>query len=117
MGTTLAGLPYPEPTDPIAAGAGAIRSLAESLQARTELVSWTNVSSVTKAVTFPKPFVVAPVVVVNDAGNTSETPRWSARGFNVTPTGFTIYLAAPVSTAPSTATNHLVQWFALGELA
>lgn len=31
MGTTTHGLPYPEPTDPVAAGAAAIRSLAESI--------------------------------------------------------------------------------------
>lgn len=30
MGTTLTGLPYPEPTDPIAAGADAIKALAEA---------------------------------------------------------------------------------------
>jgi len=31
MGTTAKGLPYPEPTDPVAAGAGAIRALAEAV--------------------------------------------------------------------------------------
>jgi hypothetical protein len=33
MGTTAHGLPYPEPTDPVAAGAAAIRSLAEAVDA------------------------------------------------------------------------------------
>lgn len=31
MGTTPSGLPYPEPTDPVAAGAAAIESLAEAV--------------------------------------------------------------------------------------
>jgi len=35
MGTTPTGLPYPEPTDPVAGGAAAIRALAEALEPRT----------------------------------------------------------------------------------
>lgn len=31
MGTTTTGLPYPEPTDPVADGAAAIRALAEAI--------------------------------------------------------------------------------------
>lgn len=31
MGTTTAGLPYPEPTDPVANGAAAIKALAEAV--------------------------------------------------------------------------------------
>ena len=31
MGTTAGGLPYPEPTDPIAAGADAIKALAQAI--------------------------------------------------------------------------------------
>ena len=34
MGVTAGGLPYPEPTDPVAAGADAIRALAEAIEAR-----------------------------------------------------------------------------------
>lgn len=33
MGTTTHGLPYPEPTDPVADGAAAIKALAEALDA------------------------------------------------------------------------------------
>jgi len=36
MGTTVHGLPYPEPTDPVAAGAAAIRSLAEAVDPRLD---------------------------------------------------------------------------------
>ena len=41
MGTTVGGLPYPEPTDPIAQGAAAIRALAEAIDL-TQWEPWTS---------------------------------------------------------------------------
>jgi hypothetical protein len=45
MGTTALGFPYPEPSDPIAQGADAIKALAESLNARATRLKTGYVSS------------------------------------------------------------------------
>lgn len=45
MGTTSGGLPYPDPTDPVAEGADAIRALAEKLDiAGTYVPALTNIT-------------------------------------------------------------------------
>jgi len=40
MGTTVHGLPYPEPTDPVANGAAAIRALAEAVDPTLDRATW-----------------------------------------------------------------------------
>jgi hypothetical protein len=67
--TTPNGLPYPAPTDPIAQGADAIRSLAQAIDNQPGVVgiqrgtAATAASGVTQVV-FPKPYSVVPVVLV-----------------------------------------------------
>lgn len=55
MGTTANGLPYPEPTDPIAAGAAAIQALAVAVDIWSFKVAFTNVTTTvqTRDVTLP----------------------------------------------------------------
>lgn len=43
MGTTPGGLPYPEPTDPVAAGADAIKALAQAVEPERVPV-WTPIT-------------------------------------------------------------------------
>ena len=47
MGTTATGLPYPEPTDPIAGGADAIRALAEAIDLRQWSENWISIAPAT----------------------------------------------------------------------
>jgi len=59
MGTTVSGLPYPEPTDPVAAGAAAIHSLAEKTDERLVRIGLASVSlngSGYGTIYFAKPF-------------------------------------------------------------
>ena len=50
MGTTPSGLPYPEPTDPVAEGADAIRALAEAIELKVgDRVAVVKGSAVTDA--------------------------------------------------------------------
>jgi hypothetical protein len=71
MGTTIHGLPYPEPTDPVAAGAAAIRSLAESIDTAVmaHKVQYGNSIILSDAggvawLNWPEAFSVTPVAIV-----------------------------------------------------
>lgn len=82
MGTTTFGLPYPEPTDPVAEGAAAIRELAEAvniklpalnnshaaikIQGSNNSILSTNASG-TARITFPSAYGTPPLFVCNDA--------------------------------------------------
>ncbi|MGW4250574.1 hypothetical protein [Streptomyces californicus] len=79
-------------------------------QTGTHLVSWSAISFVTSPVTFPTPFPVAPRVWVNLATDSAAVPRWSARAFGASTTGFTVYLAAPAAGANTTGTNIPIEW-------
>ena len=101
LGTTpTAGLPYPEPTDPVALGADAIKSLATALDLRVPIkgLAWglatlTGITAgnlVTMAVTFPAGrFTLAPNVQLTlSASNSHGCYPPAATG--VTATGFTL---------------------------
>jgi hypothetical protein len=92
MGITSGGLPYPEPTDPIADGAAAIRALAEAIDAtrQTGSVVASGVSPNTGAytVTFPKPYSAAPNIAVSILGGGPGT-EWSVIVITRSATGFT----------------------------
>jgi hypothetical protein len=72
MGTTGKGLPYPEPTDPIAAGADAIKALAQAVNQPVSgrvTVSLSNAAQGNTTVTFPAGhFTAAPRVSVTPSG-------------------------------------------------
>lgn len=90
----IAGLPYPEPTDPISGGAGAIKALAEAVNTRAGRSAEKVATIVLKntwagTVTVPWPagtFVVNPVAVVS----TIATYKWHATVVNSTPGGAVI---------------------------
>jgi hypothetical protein len=118
MGTTPNGFPYPEPTDPVAQGADAIRDLATAVDtslrrsaAGTAVLPLGTAQAVgTVAVTLPAGRFTAPPSVV--LGRTSATsfgalPQlfWAQ---SVTITGF---VAAGI--AAVTATTLTCQWIAV----
>jgi hypothetical protein len=87
MGTTAGGLPYPEPTDPIAEGADAIKALAEAIE-RCRLVGSVAATSAANGVctvTFGQTFASAPTVII--------TPVFGSGG-----TDYTMYLIAATTT-------------------
>lgn len=91
MGTTAKGYPYPEPTDPIAAGADAIKALAQAVNDRLSTriqAGGLNIPAAGSVVlTFPTPFTSPPwvfatlrttaasgrIVMVGTASNTAVT--------------------------------------------
>jgi hypothetical protein len=102
-GVTLAGLPYPSPTDPIAQGADAIRALAEALDAPRLLKRFytpITYTLTTASVALPtltlaldvkagqKYNIVARILAWNSASGASRTAtfRIIENGVNLTPT-------------------------------
>lgn len=82
-------------------------------QSGQESISFTTLSSFTKAVTFPIPFTTAPRVMTNIASNAASTDRWESRAYNITTTGFTLFLfEGDAADAAQTWANVPVQWFA-----
>lgn len=68
MGTTIHGLPYPEPTDQVSAGADAIRALAENIRiwSYTHTFASLTTSNVSIDVSYPAGlFTAAPAGVVS----------------------------------------------------
>jgi len=102
MGTTPGGLPYPEPTDPIAQGADAIKNLATAIDNRIQTGTLT-VSTSGSPITFSPAFATVPVVIANPAAAIG-FPRYVAASA-VTTTGATLVVwnnsGTPVSGAVS----------------
>ena len=116
MGTTSNGLRYPEPTDPVAQGAVAIRNLAEDVNGKYPIIQTgkTNVAmtagggSIT--VTFPKPFTAPPVLALTCnaiTGNVAVTASVTA----LTVTSFTCILRQ--DGGASFAGNGFLYWTAI----
>lgn len=129
MGTTTRGYPYPEPSDP-PDGAAQMQALAEAIdtdtaaldgrvtiieagtaQSGTVVLTWSNTYTATAAVTFLKPYVSPPAVVVS-----SENRYRIISVSNVTTTGCTI---VGQTDADDTLVSGSVDawWIAHGELA
>jgi len=109
MGTTPQGLPYPEPTDPIAGGADAIKNLAAAVnQPLTGVVTLTGNGTATGSATITFPagwFTAAPRVFV--------TPLigWVVNATAVTATGAT--LQAQRNDGSNFSTSGQIQWMAV----
>ncbi|MFH9215482.1 hypothetical protein [Streptomyces globisporus] len=84
----------------------------QAIQTGTALMSWSGVSVATMTVTFPVPFPTTPRVFVNLASGDGAVARWSARGYQKSPTSFLAYLSAPASASTTTGANIPVDWFA-----
>ncbi|MGW0312005.1 H-type lectin domain-containing protein [Streptomyces flavidovirens] len=87
--------------------------VARAEQSGTLNMSWTTVSSIQQAVTFPVAFSTAPRVMTNIHSSDGAVARWGSRAISITTTGFTVFLFAPVSTATSSGASIPVQWIAV----
>lgn len=78
----------------------------------TATVSFTTLTLTTVAVTFARPFIVAPNVHTNINSGVGTTAGWSSRAFSISTTGFTLFLYAAAGGAAVTWSNVGVQWSA-----
>lgn len=126
MGTTAGGLPYPEPTDPVAAGADAIKALAVAVDGKYTALdpaikqgygfitgtSAVAVSAGRGAILFGASFQVTPVVMLTNANAGAPCiPQIES----VTTTGVNVYLfgfGAPPS--PVANGTYSIAWVAIG---
>ena len=77
-------------------------------QAGDESISFTAQTSFTVAVVFATPFASTPAMATNINNGTGAAGGWSSRAFNVTATGFTLFVYG----GSSTWVNINVQWTA-----
>lgn len=66
--------------------------LSPQMQAGVASVTVTAATSVTQAVVFATPFRAVPAVSTNIDHGTGASSGWGSRAFNITTTGFTIFL-------------------------
>lgn len=89
------------------------RLLARNDQSRVELISFASAASFTTNITFDEPFPAAPVVVANVASPSGVTSRWTARPYNITTTGFILFVLKTDAAEPNAAwTDQPVHWYA-----
>jgi hypothetical protein len=88
---------------------------APNLQSGQASISFVGLSSFTQAVVFPEAYAVGtvPVVTTNIASSAGVTARWGSRAYNISNTGFTLFLFEGDSADPvQTWANIPVQWWA-----
>lgn len=81
----------------------------------TELVTFVTQTSVTQAVTFDRPFLVAPHVFTNIDSAAAATAQWHSRASSITTTGFTLFLFRGQGAAANSWTNVPVSWLAMAQ--
>lgn len=84
-----------------------------SLQ-NVETISFTNVTSFTRNITFTTPFTTVPHVSVNINSGAGPTARWGARAITVSTTGFTLFLFSGALGETGTWASVPVSWKATG---
>ncbi|MFG3174944.1 hypothetical protein ACGFZC_07675 [[Kitasatospora] papulosa] len=90
-----------------------LRLAAKDYQAGSLIISFTNLSSYTQAVTFPTPFPVPPIMNCEIAAGAGTTGRFEARPINVNATGWTLFiLLTDTAEGPDTWTSIPVHWTA-----
>lgn len=103
MGTTTPGIPYPEPSDPIANGAVAMKTIAETLPGKMArgLVTITPTAANTLtygAVTFPAGKFTTPPDVMATSMNAPSTGGFLSIGVaSITATGCNIGIVSELS--------------------
>lgn len=75
-------------------------------------VSFTSLGSYTQSITFGTPFSTVPVVMTNIASAAGPTARWGSRAYNVTATGFTLFLFSGDATN-ATWPSQPIEWLAV----
>jgi hypothetical protein len=113
--TPTGGLPYPAPTDPVAAGADDIRRLAQAVDIHIQ-AGTTNVGSlvtstpVSAAITFPAAFATTPAITLTVRG-AAAPQNFALSTQNETATGFTLWATRIAGAAGSVG----VSWTAVGK--
>lgn len=92
-------------------GAWVTRSASNTTQSGSASVTFSSKSVHTQSVTFPTAFTSTPRVFVNIANTAGVTAGWISRGYNISSTGFTLYLAQ-VNGVTVNWGGVEVQWFA-----
>jgi len=77
----------------------------------TLTISFASATTFTQAVVFERPFLDVPIVLTNINASSSTTRPWISRAFDITTTGFTLWLFSGDGLADAW-TNQLVQWIA-----
>jgi hypothetical protein len=95
----------------IASGQTNITNLTNWTRTGSVNVSFTSLSSTTALVSFGFTFPSPPNVTTNIASAAGETARWGSRAFNVTTTGYTLFVFQNQATT-STWTGIPVSWTA-----
>lgn len=80
----------------------------------TALVGFTNQNSYTMSVSYSTAFSLTPKVFVNINTGAGATLGWIARAFNITTTGFTMYVVQ-AENLNSSWNNVPVDWVAIGQ--
>ncbi|MCM2391717.1 H-type lectin domain-containing protein [Streptomyces albipurpureus] len=88
------------------------RRVVPQEQSGTVNVSFTNLDDRVIPVAFPQVFSAAPRVFANINSAAGVTGRWDVRAYDVTASGFTIFLYAHQPGALATWSNVPVFWFA-----
>lgn len=78
-------------------------------------VSFSSATSHTETVTFSTPFTSPPRVYTNIASGSGAAAHWDSRAINITTSGFTLFVFAPLSGSAATWSNIPVNWDALGD--
>lgn len=74
-------------------------------------LTFASATTFTQAVTFERPFLQVPVVLTNINASSSTTRPWISRAYDITTTGFTLWVFAGDGLADAW-TNQIVQWIA-----
>ncbi|WP_205327562.1 H-type lectin domain-containing protein [Glycomyces sp. YM15] len=90
---------------------GTLPNLA--LQTGKLAVSFSNVSTYTRVITFPRAFTIAPNVFCSLESGAGTTARWGVRPFNITTTGFTLFCYPNDAGSAQTWSNIPVSWLAI----
>jgi hypothetical protein len=81
----------------------------------TVLITFVTQTSVTQAITFDRPFLVAPHVFTNIDSAAAATAQWHSRASSITTTGFTLFLFRASGVAANSWTDVPVSWLAMAQ--
>lgn len=89
------------------------RLLARNDQWRTELISFASAASYTQVITFDEAFPSVPAVMVSLNSPSGVAGKWTARAYNISATGFTLFILKTDAAEPNQAwTDQRVDWHA-----
>lgn len=91
----------------------ASRLLARNDQSRIETITFASAASYTQTITFDEPFPTVPVVLCGIASPSGTTGRWAARPYNISTTGFILFILKTDVAEPNAAwDSQPVHWHA-----